>query len=1119
MKVRDGMARRRFRRLSVGLGLSLIIAGAPAFRDLLPTVSAASPSKPAPSATPSPVTPPTRLFGSSSGTTATVAPAIATTTSPRPGFSDSIAIGGLTRPTAIRFASDGSVFVAEKSGLVKRFATLTSTTFTTVADLRTQVDDYWDRGLLGFTLDPNYPTSPYAYVLYTFDAPIGGTAPVWNDACPTPPGPNTDGCVVSGRLSRLNTSTGVEQVLINDWCQQFPSHSVGDLRFGTDGALYATAGEGASFNGVDYGQFGGTQVGTPTPANPCGDPPSGVGGTQTAPTAEGGALRPQSLRRPSTEPVVLSGTVIRIDPATGAALSTNPLAGSPDANARRIVGYGLRNPFRFAIRPGSNELWIANVGWGTWESIDRVANPLATPVANFGWPCYEGPAIQGNYQATNLALCQSLYTAGTWTPPYYSYNHSTAVVAGETCPTGSSSITGMTFYTGGSYPAAYTGALFFADHSRDCIWAMLPGSNGLPDRTTIQTFVAGAANPVDLEIGPAGDLFYVDFEGGAIHRVTVQGSAPTAVISADRTAGALPLTINFDGTGSTDPNQGGTLSYSWDLNGDGIYGDSTSPTPSYTYTTAATVTVGLKVTDSVTSRVGTATIQVTPGAAPPTPTIDTPASSFTWAVGDLIAFSGHAIDGSSNPIPASGLSWALIIHHCPSNCHTHLVQTFAGVASGSVAAPDHEYPSYLELRLTATDSAGNQASTSVRLDPKTVVLSFASVPSGLSLAVGTTPATATPFTTTEIQNSAITMSAPDSQILNGTTYAYASWSDGGVQGHTVIASASATYSATYTAVASQVRVETAADGSGLVVPAQSLASGTSRTVYAISRGAGGAFVANVAATWSLGAIGGGVVASDLAPSGDGKSATITGHAAGSAVIHAVSGSLTPGDSGTITVRSVPSAPSAVQAFPGDRAASVTFAAPSSDGGSPITGYTATSNPAGRTCSTSGALSCTISGLVNGASYTFTVTATSAVGTGPASSPSAAVVPQSTAASFVALSPARILDSRVGTGLGGSFSSGVARTFEVANHGGVPSTAIAVTGNLTVTGQTALGYVFLGPTPTNNPTSSTLNFPLGDDRANGITVALGTYGTLSATYIATPGQTTNLVFDVTGYFLP
>src|SRR6476659_3717138 len=106
---------------------------------------------------------------------------------------------------------------------------------------------------------------------------------------PTPPGATTDGCLVSGRLSRLtaagNVMTGAEQVLINDWCQQFPSHSIGTVAFGPDGALYASGGDGASFNFADYGQAGGTLAGTPTPVNPCGDPAN-----------EGGALRSQDIR-------------------------------------------------------------------------------------------------------------------------------------------------------------------------------------------------------------------------------------------------------------------------------------------------------------------------------------------------------------------------------------------------------------------------------------------------------------------------------------------------------------------------------------------------------------------------------------------------------------------------------------------------------------------------------------------------------------------------------------------------------------------------------------------------------------------------------------------------------
>lgn len=79
---------------------------------------------------------------------------------------------------------------------------------------------------------------------------------------------------------------------------------------------------------------------------------------------------------------------------------------------------------------------------------------------------------------------------------------------------------------------------------------------------------------------------------------------------------------------------------------------------------------------------------------------------------------------------------------------------------------------------------------------------------------------------------------------------------------------------------------------------------------------------------------------------------------------------------------------------GDGSVKVTWVAPTSDGGSPITSYTATaSGNDGPSCTwTSGALACTVTGLLNGVTYTFTVKATNHVGTGPASNPSNAVTP-------------------------------------------------------------------------------------------------------------------------------
>jgi outer membrane protein assembly factor BamB len=127
------------------------------------------------------------------------------------------------------------------------------------------------------------------------------------------------------------------------------------------------------------------------------------------------------------------------------------------------------------------------------------------------------------------------------------------------------------------------------------------------------------------------------------------------------------------------------------------------------------------------------------------------------------------------------------------------------------------------------------------------------------------------------------------------------------------------------------------------------------------------------------------------------------------------------------------------------------------------------------------------------------------------------LPDSSGATFVAVDPARLLDTRSGNGLSGAFTNKAPRSFQVAGRGGVPLNAVAVTGNLTATEETSRGFMFLGPVPIADPTSSTINFPIGDTRANGVTVALATDGSLSITFVG--GGRTQAIFDVTGYFVP
>jgi hypothetical protein len=127
------------------------------------------------------------------------------------------------------------------------------------------------------------------------------------------------------------------------------------------------------------------------------------------------------------------------------------------------------------------------------------------------------------------------------------------------------------------------------------------------------------------------------------------------------------------------------------------------------------------------------------------------------------------------------------------------LQAFPAVAAGELSAPDHEYPSRIELRLTATDSRGLAAIKTIDLYPRAVELEIASSPLGITLTAGplTKPG---PFELTAILGSQITLSAPATAKVGGEAYTWKSWSDGGARVHAIEAGSSTTeYTASYVA--------------------------------------------------------------------------------------------------------------------------------------------------------------------------------------------------------------------------------------------------------------------------------------------------------------------------------
>jgi len=722
------------------------------------------------------------------------------------GFQRTDPITARNQPTGVYFAHDGRVFVTEKGGQIWIYPNLLAAP-TLFYDLSEKIHTVGDRGLLGFALDPRFPEVPAVYVLYAYngglfpDSDPVPWAPRWTSNCgsgagqtePTPAPTQEGGCVVSGHLSRLDVDGAVatgETVLIEDWYQWYPSHSIGTLLFGEDGYLYVGSGDGASYNWADWGQ--------------------GVGNTTypdlRSPTLQGGALRAQALEiqdQYDNGDIRLNGAILRLNPATGAGAPGNPLAGDASPNAQRILAYGLRNPFRFTQRPGTGEIWVGDVGWNTWEEINRIpALPQGGggSLVNFGWPCFEGRVHTGGYSSANLALCNALYANGDsggrtpWTAPWYTYVHQ-----------GSSDITGLAFYTGTTYPEQYRNSLFFADNSRSVIFNIPyldANGDGVPDPPadgSATAFFGGSlATAVQLTSGPGGDIFFTNINTGKISRLAyctgcssaAPGNvAPSAAIALD--AGSLadgpPRTIAFSAGNSVDANSGDTLSYAWDLDGDGNFNDAIGVGASAFFATNGAHTVAVQVTDDD-GAVDVARMIVTVVNSAPSVTILSPLPGDQWALGDTVSLQASSSDAEQGTLPDASLGWQIFLETCANADYTDCSESSVTSVTGSntqFQVPAAVFPAYLHIVLSGTDDGGLSATSDVDIYPFTSALTLTTNPAGLLVGFDGLPAQVGPLTGTYIRNATVSISAPLSQSAGAIDYLFANWSDGGAATHTV----------------------------------------------------------------------------------------------------------------------------------------------------------------------------------------------------------------------------------------------------------------------------------------------------------------------------------------------
>ena len=662
------------------------------------------------------------------------------------GFGESTLAEGSGAPTAVAWAPDGRLFIAHKDGLVQVRAS--NGNVATLLDLSAKVNSYTDRGLLGIAVDKDFASNGYLYLLYVrelntqnpdSDSPMTSRLTrVTVNANNTLQNPSDPETVI------LGTQTATPCPQPNNVLDCIPA----DFYWHTVGAVRSDPVDGTLWVGI---------------------------GDAHVPVAD-----PLSYR--TYDPASFAGKIIHIDRA-GRGLANHPFCPADTDLTHvctKIYATGFRNPFRFTLRPGAGPA-VGDVGEDAYEELN-----LVQPGGNYGWPCYEGEFRNVGWETE--PRCQEEYaregTAAAALPPAWSFAHT---------PGGDAIVLGP-YYGGSNYPAEYAGRLFVGNYAKGWIKTLTIGSSG--QVTAVNPFATETGPIVDMEPGPSGDLMYVDIGFGstpAVRRITHAGGnlAPRPVASATPDHGNAPLTVQFNGSGSSDP-EGNAITYDWDF-GDGS-AHSTLANPQHTYGAVGIYTARLTVDDGF-NRFPSTTVTITVGGnAAPVAAITAPAAGDLYRDGTTVQLAGSASDREDGTLGNAGLSWRILLHH---GSHLHEVATPSGATASFTPLIDHDADSHYEIVLTARDSGGATDTERVEIYPETAALRFESTPPGARMIYS-----GTSFTAPGSRSSAVgyraTIEAPASFTYGGHNYLFEGWSDAGARRHEIAVPVSdTTYTARY----------------------------------------------------------------------------------------------------------------------------------------------------------------------------------------------------------------------------------------------------------------------------------------------------------------------------------
>lgn len=698
-------------------------------------------------------------------------------------FSDALVKGGWTEPVGATWDANGRLYVWEKRGMVwivENGVRLPNP----LLNISEEVGNWRDHGFLGFALDPNFLSNGRIYCMYTVDRHhlmqfgTGNYNPATNEYYAatimritryTAIGPSFNTVNTASRLVLLGETRQTGVPLLHE------SHSTGSLMFGSDGTLLATLGDGASYNVVDVGSstdtywsqaladgiirpaenvgamrsqlldsFNGKllrmdpNTGDGVPSNPWYDP--------TAPRAPRSRVWALGLRNPYRA---------TIKPNSG---STNPADG----------------------RPGT--VYIGDVQWGTWEDL----NVCTEGGMNFGWPIFEGLTMHSGYAGAltaNQDAPNPLYDGVNCSLQYFRFQdlikqdtpihlnghpnpcnpavqipnsipkhyHTRPVVdwlhgnqsrcggfSGATAVTydldatgspvpgprfGGNCAVGGPWISGLNMPAGYQNSTFHGDYAGGWIRRFMFDANERP--VSVHDFATGLGAVVWIGAGPDGCVWYMRYNTNELRRICYTLAVnlpPVAVATQSAQYGPGPLTVQFNGSGSSDP-ENGAITYSWNF-GDGSPA-STAVNPSHTFTAPpgvpTTYNVVLTVTDNQ-GQTATAPLIVSVNNTPPAVDITSIPEGAFYPVGVDTTYQLQASVSDAEHGPGQlTYAWRTTLHH---NTHEHPEAIDNNVASTTVISGvgcDSDTYYYI-VKLTVTDAGGLSTTVQRRLDPRCHVI-------------------------------------------------------------------------------------------------------------------------------------------------------------------------------------------------------------------------------------------------------------------------------------------------------------------------------------------------------------------------------------------------------------